>query len=303
MKLLKVTLLLVMCCLLPVNPVNTLAQCTKGDCINGRGTFAYSDGVKYAGRGKSRVSLTQLEKAVINETNLLRRNPAKYVKKMRRYKGAGEAIGVLRSTKPLSTLKVSPGLCRAAKDHMNDKGPKGDTGHTGSDGSDCQTRTNRYGKVARKWAENINYGRDSAEEIVVSWLIDARTPSRGHRKNILHPSYRHIGVGCGYHTKWKVMCVQNLAADYRERKSSVPKSSVPKKKPSVRKPYVPKFSVPKKKPSVRSPYRPKSLVPKQKPSRPSRGYAKKCNTNCINGRCITTCCVNGKCTTRTYKSK
>ena len=77
----------------------------------------------------------------------------------------------------------------------------------------------------------------------------------------------------------------------------------PARKPSVRKPYVPKFSVPKKKPSVRSPYRPKSLVPKQKPSRPSRGYAKKCNTNCINGRCITTCCVNGKCTTRTYKSK
>ena len=33
-------------------PVNTFAECIKGDCVNGQGTFTFPDGWKYAGEYK-----------------------------------------------------------------------------------------------------------------------------------------------------------------------------------------------------------------------------------------------------------
>ena len=111
---------------------------------------------------------------------------------------------------------MSRGLCQAAKDHVNDKGPKGGVSHTGSDGSRFSQRANRYGNGGSPGAENISYGRHTAEEMVISWLIDKNTPSRGHRKNLLNPRYRYIGVGCGYHKKWKIFCVMDVAVNYRK---------------------------------------------------------------------------------------
>jgi len=140
---------------------------------------------------------------LINEINLLRSNPKAYSEKLRKYKNADEAIGVLKAIKGLPLFKTSPGLCQAAKDHVNDQGPKGGFGHRRSDGSQF-------------WGENISYGKDTAEEIVIQWLIDDGVPDRIHRKNLLNPYYRYIGVGCGYHSRYNIMGVMDVAEEYSE---------------------------------------------------------------------------------------
>jgi len=174
------------------------------------------DNISKEKTGSSTVKLSSIEKDLINEINLLRSNPKAYSEKLRKYKNADEAIGVLKATKNLPAFKPSQGLCRAAKDHVNDLGPKGSKGHTGSDGSTFSQRADRYGSGGSSGAENISYGKETAEEMVIQWLIDENIPDRIHRKILLDPSYRYIGVGCGYHNKWKIFSVMDVAVNYRE---------------------------------------------------------------------------------------
>lgn len=42
-------------------------------------------------------------------------------------------------------------------------------------------------------AENIAYGQENEESVMQTWVN-----SRGHKKNILNPSYKHIGCGFNY---------------------------------------------------------------------------------------------------------
>ena len=186
--------------------------------------------------------LSQMEQQVIAEINQVRVNPAAYADKLealkpyfdgKRLKLPGqitlitnegfsaveEAIQVLRVTSPLPFLDPSKGLSFAAKDHVKDQGPKGGEEHIGSDGSDPSTRIARYG-FAQSWAENIGYGGyggDTAEGIVQNLIIDDGYPSRGHRKSLLNPRYQLIGVGCGSHRKFRIMCVLDLASGYTEK--------------------------------------------------------------------------------------
>jgi hypothetical protein len=48
MKVLGTALLLIIC----FYPLNTFGGCIKGDCMNGQGTFIYSNGEKYVGQFK-----------------------------------------------------------------------------------------------------------------------------------------------------------------------------------------------------------------------------------------------------------
>ncbi len=49
---------------------------------------------------------------------------------------------------------------------------------------------NKYGIKYSQAAENIAYGKKTAQEVVNSWMN-----SSGHRANILNPNYNQIGVG------------------------------------------------------------------------------------------------------------
>ena len=62
--------------------------------------------------------------------------------------------------------------------------------HTRPDGSDCFTVMQRRG---RTWGENIAAGYPSASETVEQWMNSA-----GHRKNILNPNFKELGVGYTY---------------------------------------------------------------------------------------------------------
>lgn len=109
-----------------------------------------------------------------------------------------ECIEVLRKTKPLGELAFDPNLTKAGTDHVNDIGPKGITGHSGSDGSGPFDRIKRYGAF-NCVAENIDFGSNNGEEVIISLIVDDGVSSRGHRTNMLKSDYDITGIACGYH--------------------------------------------------------------------------------------------------------
>lgn len=185
-------------------------------------------------------TLSPLEKAVVHEINLVRIAPKDYVPFLEQFKkyyhekliklpnktpiitkegmeALREAIRFLRSTKPVPRLTLSRGMSLGAKDHVKDLGLSGGLQHQGSDRSQPWERVNRYGTWQKVIAENISFGHDQARNIVLSLIIDDGVPHRGHRKNILNPDFRVMGVACGEHPHYKTMCVITFAGGYIER--------------------------------------------------------------------------------------
>jgi uncharacterized protein YkwD len=172
--------------------------------------------------------------AVIREMNLARQNPpayAQFLEDLRAHfngrflvlpgqtriytrEGLGavdEAIRVLRSTKPIQPLTLSPGMCRGAGDHC-----AGQVGGTIGHGNPA-SRMNRYGTWTSAWGENISYGKHSARDIVLALIIDDGLPARKHRANILAAKFNYAGAAYGPHARYGSVCSIDFAGGYFER--------------------------------------------------------------------------------------
>lgn len=125
-----------------------------------------------------------------------------------------EAISALRSARRMRALSISKSLVRAARDHVKNQGPSGQTGHNDTDGRNPSARVGHY-TPGRSWlAENISYGRWTAEDLVRHELVDDGIRDRGHRQNLLNRDFYNIGVACGKHAKYGIMCVLDFATEF-----------------------------------------------------------------------------------------
>ncbi len=183
--------------------------------------------------------LTDVERQVIIEINMVRTDPAEYARSflvpLRLYyrnsllqypgeiailtnegiRALDECIKELQVIKPLSSLSPKKGITLAARDHVRDQAITGATGHTGIDKSTLTDRLNRYGKWDISAGENINYGNGEARRIVTSLLIDDGETSRCHRINLLNGSFKFVGVSVGPHNVYRHMCVMDFAGSYQ----------------------------------------------------------------------------------------
>lgn len=192
----------------------------------------------------NQVPADNLPKAVLEELNVARTTPLKYVEYLKEHRrrfsgnlfqdalgarimtqeGVGavdEAIKVLSKQPPLAALKFSEGLSLAALDHAQDTGPSGLTGHDGSDGSTPSIRVSRYGKWEHTTGECIAYGSQEARQIVMQLIIDDGVANRGHRECIYNRDFRLAGIASAPHKTIRIVCVIDFAGGYMENRSAM----------------------------------------------------------------------------------
>lgn len=161
--------------------------------------------------------LTDLEAGVIEELNLLRADPAAYANLLAgavpgaRRADVEAAIAALRAASPAPPLESDPRLSGAAIRHADDIGPPGLTTHTGTDGSTLGGRIRDQGLIASLTAEELSYGQSSPRAVVAQLVIDAGVAGAPHRRDLLNPVFRRVGVGCGPHKQYRKVCVITLS--------------------------------------------------------------------------------------------
>lgn len=165
--------------------------------------------------------LNETEKEVIFYINLARTSPNFFNEtivdyylnstKSKKDKYVKELIATLETTSAMPMLEPREDLWKSAKSHATDMGKTGRTGHNSSDGTTFRDRMSVFSQTYQSVNENCNYGLESALDIVMDLLIDREISNAGHRKNILNPDSRFIGVSVQPHKRYGTNCVQDFA--------------------------------------------------------------------------------------------
>ncbi|MBN2261609.1 MAG: hypothetical protein JW735_01775 [Prolixibacteraceae bacterium] len=186
--------------------------------------------------------LSEKEKDIILEMNMVRHNPTMYAEHMMKWMEAFyddkkmltipgkipyltnegkeaylECMEELRQTAPAPVMKVSHGMSKACKLLLLDQGTTGRTGHKSSSNTTPGDRLKQFGTPIGYFAENIHYGDIEPRFVVISLLIDDGVKSRGHRKTLLSNNFNFTGVAMGDHKTYGGMCVITYAQQYQEK--------------------------------------------------------------------------------------
>ncbi len=183
--------------------------------------------------------LSQFEKDVVTELNILRTSPLSYVKHLQQrrsyyqgkiirrpgkisimthegVKAVDEAISYIKSRSKLGSMKVSRGMSLAAKKYAKYQGRTGATGHY-SGGTTPASRVNQYGSWLYTIGENIYYGWNTGRDVILALLIDDGVLSRGHRVNMFNRVFNVVGIGCSMHRRYRYTCVMDHAGGFKEQ--------------------------------------------------------------------------------------
>ncbi|MDA0729270.1 MAG: CAP domain-containing protein [Bacteroidetes bacterium] len=158
---------------------------------------------------------SDVEKDVVLHTNLVRMYPSVYLEieakpwdQPPRYSPLDKSTSYyqgllreLRSRPSIAPLQPSEELKASASCFAAAQGQTSQTGHDRS-GTGCPELNT---------GENCDYGMDTGKDIVMHLLVDEDVPSRGHRKNILDPSYISLGVGHASHQRYGKVTVQEFS--------------------------------------------------------------------------------------------
>lgn len=161
------------------------------------------------------------EEEVVKLLNAVRTNPQGFLKShvnayleendLTKNSYARSLISDLKKLAAMGELRTSKVLSEVAQLHALDMGTSGAVGHTSSDGTTFSERLRKKGKAGGMIAENCDYGNEEPLDIVMALLIDDGIKSLGHRKNILEPTYRWIGIAIEKHKTYRVNCVMDFA--------------------------------------------------------------------------------------------
>lgn len=152
------------------------------------GTFLI--GALYLGNSLSAhvITPTERELAMLNEVNYVRTNPAEYANFIVEYTNywesdkeelaaAAELKKQLTTMIAVDSLRWSPLLYHDAFTHGN-----------------YLKRVKKFEHSNYDWAENIVSGDETVRFAILNLLIDSGVTSRGHRKNLLNPTYTEFAV-------------------------------------------------------------------------------------------------------------
>ena len=129
---------------------------------------------------------TNREIKMIEEINYVREHPQEYIQYIQSYldfwdsesseiSAAKELTKELKKMKPVQAVEFSDELYKGAIQH-----------------GDWMKRRSKFQHSDLPYAENLVSGDEQIRFAVLSLLIDDGIPSRGHRKNLLNPSYTKV---------------------------------------------------------------------------------------------------------------
>lgn len=106
-----------------------------------------------------------------------------------------------RVARGLRRLRLSPRLSRAARRHTRDMVRRRYFGHVSRSGTDVVDRLRRSGYIRGdiSWAVGENLAWGSGRRATPRLIVRAWMRSSGHRRNILSPRFRDIGIGVTPH--------------------------------------------------------------------------------------------------------
>ena len=114
-------------------------------------------------------------------------------------------------------MRWSPELALAAKSHVDDIGPKGLMSHESSNGTNMQKRLAKFGRFQKTMGENLSFGEQTGEDIVMQLFIDDGVKDRGHRENLMNDDFRVVGCFSGPHKQYEIMNCQDFAFDFHKK--------------------------------------------------------------------------------------
>lgn len=157
-------------------------------------------------------TMSSAEQQMIDEINVMRKDPKGYVKHVEEYINqvkndamldaaykseeiatAKELINELKNLNPLPILEPHQGLHRVGITHGKDVQKQGMIGHKGSDGSWPWDRVRRDTELS-DGNENLVAGGNTVKESLMILLVDSGIPGRGHRKTLLEPKWTYCGA-------------------------------------------------------------------------------------------------------------
>lgn len=101
-----------------------------------------------------------------------------------------DLVNQRRAEAGLRPVTVNPILSSCAQQYSDVQAAQGGINHIGPDGSNPGQRLTRCGYRWRYYGENLAGGFANPDEVMTAWM---NSPS--HRKVIMNPRYREIGLG------------------------------------------------------------------------------------------------------------
>ncbi|MBO3458589.1 CAP domain-containing protein [Aetokthonos hydrillicola Thurmond2011] len=108
-----------------------------------------------------------------------------------------ELVNQQRGAVGVAPLSLNSQLMASAQGHSQDMADNNFLDHKGSDGSSPADRAQRAGYPSSFVGENIEAGSSTPEDAMSAWMNET-PPNDGHRRNILSPDYREIGIGYAF---------------------------------------------------------------------------------------------------------
>jgi uncharacterized protein YkwD len=119
----------------------------------------------------------------------------------------------LYQAEPLEMIRPNRQLAKVAQGHANNlRESRSGPSHSSPSGETFQARMTAA-NVKNCAGENISFGPSNTVLALVFLYIDEGLPEVGHRKSLLNPSYKQMGIGISTYPNNNYMVVQDFSCD------------------------------------------------------------------------------------------
>lgn len=161
---------------------------------------------------------------VLDELNLVRKDPQMYASKVRKYakyfkgevlripeqtplmtqegaKAYLECSDALDEVDPLPVLKVHASLTKIAEDIAAEIQKFSQVDQM--DSLNLENHISKYGQIVGHFSQAVDFGSSFPELVLLNLLVDDGDSSRGNRKNILNPKFKIVGIASVSHKQFQ----------------------------------------------------------------------------------------------------